>query len=162
MKIKTEYVWFGAPIAALLRQVGGTFFKLVDRVGFPGLLLASAWTFLGWSWLWVPMAVCVWLTRLLPVTLFGDSVLANPANILYVLVLGILQAAPSVFIGIKTRQIFLSVTLSFLVGFVYFTFVFFSNVFLQYYFQWKWVEFVCGAIVYYPYAQLIQLGREEI
>lgn len=93
-----EIAWMYAPIAALLSQIGGTWWKPARRFVLPiGLALTLIWC--GISILSsILCGTCVGVVAHLPITLIGDSVPSHWLNWIWLWVYGFLLGFPVAFI----------------------------------------------------------------
>lgn len=89
-----ELIWMLVPLAALLSQIGGTWFKWARRILIPLLFLAAAWIFKGFSWLLIPLALAQFGAFTLPFTLKGNGIPEYWFNWLWVPLWAILICTP--------------------------------------------------------------------
>lgn len=157
-----ELVWLLAPMLGLYRQLGGTLNKLIWRGGFPLSVILSTCLFLGWSWWWLVMGGLCLAVSTLPVTLFGDAIIGNIWNLLWLPILGYLHGLPSLIIGIKYKKIIESLFLSLIPSLVFGLVITLSNYPLTAdMFPWKLCEGILGFSVGIPYAFLIEKINKE-
>lgn len=157
-----EVVWFSLPGFAILRQIGGTISKAVERIFSPILLLVLLFAFEGFSVYWIITSVLFAVFKSLPVTLIGDSVTSSWMNMGWLFVLGFLQASPSLIVGFRMNRFLTSVWASVFSGVAFFLFGMMSNIaFLSFLFPWKLCEFFFGAFSVYPFLLLLNLRKKD-
>ena len=150
-----ELVWLILPVVGLLSQLGGTFNKIIRRLGVPTIITLAYLTFLGWSW-WLPVLfIAVYGVATMPFTLVGEGLGASWINYLWIWVSGYLLGLPCVLIAPTASQGLLWAIVPCLVQGIFGTL---SNVkATAKYFPWKCVEFSVWASMAYCYALAIQL-----
>lgn len=154
-----EIVWFLVPFGGLCRMIGGTWKKAVGRFLPPIAVGLAYWAFVGFNWLWIPIAVGVYmLVKTLPFTLKGDSVHESWINWVWIWVLGFLNGIVCLSLAIPLSAIWTGVFLALVPMVGYGMCGTLSNVkSTAKYFPWKMCEFVFGSSAMIPVAMLIDL-----
>lgn len=147
-----ELVWIICPVVAFLSQMGGTFNKLYRRLGVPAIITLTATLFLGWSWWWPVLFLCVFGVATLPVTLIGDGIPSSWVNWVWLWVLGYLMGIPCLLIYKYGYLYALISMVSFAVP------VSLSNIkATAHWFPWKFVEGFTWFMMAYCYAIAISM-----
>ena len=97
--INRELVWLLLPLVGLLSQLGGTYNKLFRRIVVPLVITLAAALFLGWTWWWPVLFLCIFGVSTLPFTLSGNSLYDKWYNWVWIWVLGYLYGLPSLFLS---------------------------------------------------------------
>ena len=151
-----EVIWFILPIAGLFRQIAGTWWKLVGRLGVPIITTMAFWFFLGWSWWLLAVPVAYFAVSTLPVTLVGNSVRTPWYNRLWVFFSGFLKGAAALPFGLATGHVHCVLAFAVVVGLIHGIVINLANFdFSGKYFPWKLDEFITGATSLLPLAMCI-------
>lgn len=150
----SEIIWMTIPIAALLSQIGGTWFKLARRLGIPLLLVGSWCYFVGMDFLIFLFGIALFGAYCLPFTLIGDDVGNNPINWLWLPVKGMLLCSPCL---ILDPSYWPGVIIG---GLIFGAISACSNLKKTLkFFQWKFVEMFHGAIPATIYCLIATLSK---
>lgn len=161
MKLHKEVVWFLLPVAALMRQISGTFFKAVVRYLYPILVPLVAAYYHGFSLWLIVGAVTIFLSQILPVTLIGDSLHEHWLNWLWPFALGYIKGVAVIPIAIWLKVAKKCLFVSFIPCFVIGLAIVLSNVSATAeIFEWKFVEALSGFFMAYPACYVIRNGSK--
>ena len=135
-----ELIWLLVPLAGLLSQIGGTWWKGARRFIVPLLLGASAWIFGGFSWLIIPMVIAQFAVFTMPFTLKGNGIKEHWFNWLWVPLWSVLLCSPPLILNYHVWPATL------ILGAILAILCILSNLkATERWFQWKLCEFMIGA-----------------
>jgi len=151
--MENELCWMVLPVAGLLSQMGGKWWKAYRRYFIPIIAVATGWISTGNFYFgWIFMMLHLWGAFSLPITLKGDSIPEHTINQLWLPVWGVLLCSSVLWLNIHYWLI------AVICGLLLAILVFLSNIpTTAKYFQWKFVELFGGILPLVPLCFLITL-----
>lgn len=151
--MNNELCWLVLPVAGLLSQMGGTWWKAWRRYFIPIIAFATLWIFTGnFYWGAIFMTLHLYGAFCLPITKFGDSIPDDWRNQIWLPIWGILLCSSILWLHLGYWLI--CITSGLLLAIL----VLLSNTpKLAKYFQWKFVEFFEGFLPLIPLCYFITL-----
>jgi len=148
--MKLELVWMMLPLTGVLSQIGGYCWKAARRYGIPVVALVFVGITLGVDFLCFIMAVHLWASYCLPVTLFGDSIPGDWRNWLWLPVWGVFMCSSVLWLNWLYWPVVL------ICGLLMALLVVLSNIkATAKWFQWKFCELGQGLFPLMPLCYLI-------
>jgi hypothetical protein len=100
-----ELVWFLSPICAILYQLGGTYNKLIRRVGIPSVITLASIFVKGWAWSDLLLWPAIFGVLSLPFTI-GKGDVRKWYQFAWIWVLGYLLGAPCFLISFSPSSFY--------------------------------------------------------